>query len=373
MITEFSIFRLFSTWFKSVDILNIFLIILLASLGLLFVTTASPSIAKLKNLDEFYFVKKHGVFMMLSLMILICFSFFSKKFILNLSFFSAFFFYLLMIYSLYQNQVNNGASRWVIIFGYSIQPSELLKPFLIVIQAYLISRKNKFRINSFLIDGKMLAFLVLVITSLILFSQPNYSMIAILFFVLMSQFFISGFNIRLVALTLIATVAFSVISFFSLAHVKNRIINHIFSDKPNYQVEKSIQAYKTGGLFGVGTGEGKVKKYIPDAHTDFIFPVIAEEYGTIVCNLIIIIIFTIFFRGLYRTSKINNSFSLLASSGLLVLFLSQSLVNICVSLKIIPTTGVTLPLISYGGSSLISMGIVMGIMLSLTRKKFGFI
>ena len=121
----------------------------------------------------------------------------------------------------------------------------------------------------------------------------------------------------------------------------------------------------------MGPGEGKIKKYIPDAHTDFIFPVIAEEYGVIVCVSIIFIIFSIFFRGLHRTSKINDLFHLLTSSGLLILFIIQALINISVSLKLIPTTGVTLPLISYGGSSLLSTGIIMGIMLALTRKRYG--
>ena len=176
---------------------------------------------------------------------------------------------------------------------------------------------------------------------------------------------------KLVSSTIFAGLIFSVFSFYSYPHVKNRIIHYIFSDKPNYQVEKSIQAYKSGGLFGTGPGEGKVKKNIPDAHTDFIFPVIAEEYGAIVCILIISMIFIIFFRGLYRASKAENLFSLLSSSGLLVLFLIQALINISVSLKILPTTGVTLPLISYGGSSLLSTGIIMGIILALTRKKFG--
>ena len=198
-------------------------------------------------------------------------------------------------------------------------------------------------------------------------------MVAILFFVLLSQYFISGINLKLVMLTILTGLVFSIFSFYSYPHVKNRIINYIFSDKPNYQVEKSIEAFKNGGFFGTGPGEGKIKKNIPDAHTDFIFPVIAEEYGILVCILIIAIIFIIFFRGLYRTSKVDNLFSLLSSTGLLVLFLIQALVNISVSLKIIPTTGVTLPLISYGGSSLLSTGIIMGIMLSLTRKKFGTI
>ena len=371
MITNISIHKIFYSWIKSIDVLNLFLIILLAFLGLLFVTTASPSIAKLKDLDELYFVKKHGIFMIVSFIFLLFFSFCSKKIILYGSFFSTSICFILMLISLIQNSINNGASRWVSIMGYSMQPSELLKPFLIVILAYFISRKKRIKIKYYSIDGKVLAFITLVFTSLILIKQPNYSMVAILFFVLLSQFFISGINLKLVSLTIFSGLIFSIFSFYSYPHVKNRIIDYIFSDKPNYQVGKSIQAYKNGGLFGTGPGEGKFKKDIPDAHTDFIFPVIAEEYGAIVCILIISIIFIIFFRGLYRTSKVDNLFSLLSSAGLLILFLIQALVNISVSLKIIPTTGVTLPLISYGGSSLLSTGIIMGIILSLTRKKFG--
>ena len=311
--------------------------------------------------------------MVISFMFLLFFSFCSRKIILYGSFCAAFVCFFLMLISLLQNSINNGASRWVSIMGYSLQPSELLKPFLIVILAYFISKKERIKLKFYSIDGKILAFIILVITSLILIKQPNYSMVAILFFVLLSQYFVSGINLKLVVLTIITGLVFSIFSFYSYPHVKNRIINYIFADKPNYQVEKSIEAFKSGGFFGAGPGEGKVKKKIPDAHTDFIFPVIAEEYGIIVCILIISIIFIIFFRGLYRTSKVDNLFSLLSSTGLLVLFLIQALINISVSLKIIPTTGVTLPLISYGGSSLLSTGIIMGIMLSLTRKKFGTI
>ena len=371
MISNIKLSRISSSWIKSVDVLNFFLIILLALLGLLFVTTASPSIAKLKQLEEFYFVKKHGLFMVLSFILLLFFSFFSKRMILYFSFIGGLIFYLLMILSIFQNHVNNGASRWVKIMGYSLQPSELLKPFLIVILAYLLSKREKIKINSFYVDGKVLGFLTLVATSLILIKQPNYSMIAILFFVLITQLYISGINYKLVFLTFLAVFIFSVTSFISFTHVKNRITNFIFAEQPSYQVEKSIQAFRSGGILGMGPGEGKIKKFIPDAHTDFIFPVIAEEYGIITCILLIFIIFTIFFRGLYRTSKLCDLFTLLASSGLLILFLIQALINISVSLKLIPTTGVTLPFISYGGSSLLSTGIIMGIVLALTRKKFG--
>ncbi len=360
-----------SSWVKSIDVLNLFLIILLALLGLLFVTAASPSIAKLKELEEFYFVKKHGFFMILSIILLIFFSLLTKKIILKSSFLGAGICYILMIISLFQNSINNGASRWVNIMGYSMQPSELLKPFLIVILAFLISSTNKIKIKTYELDGKVLAFFLLTLTSFILIKQPNYSMVTILFFVLLSQLFIAGISLKLTLIIIFTIITFSIFSYFSLAHVKKRVLDYVFSEKPNYQVEKSIQAFSSGGLLGNGPGDGKIKKYIPDAHTDFIFPVIAEEYGVIVCISIIFIIFTIFFRGLYKVSKIKDLFSLLTCSGLLILFIAQALTNISVSLKLIPTTGVTLPLISYGGSSLLSMGIIMGIILALTRKEFG--
>ena len=366
-----SIKKIFYNWLNSIDVINLFLIILLGFFGLLFVTTASPSIAKLKSLEEFYFVKKHALFLIGSFTMLLFFSLCSKKMILLASLISGFICFLLMLFSLLQNVVNNGASRWIHVMGFSIQPSEFFKPFFIVILAYLIARKTKISIYSYSLDGKIAAFITLILTSIILIKQPNYSMVAILFFVVLCQFFISGINIKFITLTILTGLIFSTFSFFSYTHIKERIVNYVFSDKPNYQVEKSIEAFKNGGLLGVGPGEGRIKKIIPDAHTDFIFPVIAEEYGIFSCILIISIIFIIFFRGLYRTSRIDNLFPLLASSGLLILFLIQSLVNISVSLKIIPTTGVTLPLISYGGSSLVSTGIIMGIVLALTRKKFG--
>ena len=154
-------------------------------------------------------------------------------------------------------------------------------------------------------------------------------------------------------------------------HVKNRISNYLNGQDSHYQIEKSIEAYQEGGYFGKGPGEGTIKKNIPDAHTDFIFPVIAEEYGFITCFAIILIIFSIFFRGLYRISDCEDKFSTVACSGLLVMYILQSLINISVSVKLIPITGIPLPLISYGGSSLISMCIALGMMLSFTRKRFG--
>ena len=159
--------------------------------------------------------------MILSIILLMFFSILSKKTILRLSFLGAGSFFL-MITSLFQNSISNGASRWVNIMGYSMQPSELLKPFLIVILAFLISRRNKIKNKVYSVDGKILAFFILIFTSLILIKQPNYSMVAILFFVLLTQLFIAGISFRL-ALSIIATIiVFSIFSYFSLSHVKKK-------------------------------------------------------------------------------------------------------------------------------------------------------
>ena len=359
------------TWFKTIDLFNLLMIIFLISLGILFVTTSSPSIALKKNLEEFYFIKKQIVFIIISLITLFIFSLFSNKGIIRISFIGGIFSTLLIILSLLQNQVNNGATRWIDFFGFSLQPSEFLKPFLIILFSYFLSNFKSIKRGKVILKGNLIAFSLLIFVCILLLLQPNFSMLTVIFFVFAIQYFIAGVNIKWLLIVFLNISIFSLIAYFSMPHVKSRINNYLEGNKPDYQVEKSIKAYQSGGYFGKGPGEGIIKKNIPDAHTDFIFPVIAEEYGIFTCYIIIITILSIFFRGLLRISDSENKFSLVACSGILVLFILQSFINISVSVKLIPTTGITLPLISYGGSSLISMSIALGIMLSFTRKKFG--
>ena len=366
-----SLLNILIIWFKTIDLFNLLMIIFLISLGILFVTTSSPSIALKKNLGEFYFIKKQIVFIIISLITLFIFSLFSNKGIITISFIGSIFSTFLILLSLLQNQVNNGATRWIDFFGFSLQPSEFLKPFLIILFSYFLSNFKSVKLGKVILDGNLIAFSLLIFACILLLLQPNFSMLTIIFFVFAIQYFIAGVNIKWVLIAFLNISIFSLIAYFSMPHVKSRINNYLEGNKPDYQVEKSIKAYQSGGYFGKGPGEGIIKKNIPDAHTDFIFPVIAEEYGIFTCYIIIITILSIFFRGLLRISDSENKFSLVACSGILVLFILQSFINISVSVKLIPTTGITLPLISYGGSSLISMSIALGIMLSFTRKKFG--
>ncbi len=361
----------FARWTKTIDLLNLSLIILLLMLGVLFVTTASPSIAIKKGLTEFYFIKKHYIFVILSIFCLLFFSFISQKGLINISTIGLGISFILLIFVLIQEQKNNGAVRWIQIFGFSLQPSEFLKPFLIVSFANLFSNKINIRLGRMNLKSNFFAFLLLFSICILLLMQPNFSMIAIIFCVFFSQYFIAGLSIKLASITLISILMFSCTAYFSLPHVKNRISDYLSPNKLNFQIEKSMKAYQEGGILGKGPGEGEIKNSIPDAHTDFIFPVVAEEYGLLACFSIIVIFFTIFFRGLFRVNKIGEPFSIISCTGFLVLFMFQALINVSVSIRLIPTTGVTLPLISYGGSSLVSMCIALGMMLSLTKRKYG--
>ncbi len=360
----------FEKWFRSVDLISITLIIFLMILGLLFVTTASPNVAKLKNLNEFHFIKKHYFFTFFALFLMIIFSFFSLKGLVNISYIGLTISIFLIITLLFISTKNNGSTRWLNIFGYSFQPSEFLKPFIIIIFSVLLNLRKNIILVGYRINGKNIAFLLLLFTSLLILAQPNFSMFVILFLVFMFQYFTVGINFKLLIFICFSTFLIASLAYLNLSHVKYRVDSFLNSNTTHFQVEKALEAYQSGGLLGKGPGEGTIKKNIPDSHTDFIFPVIAEEYGALICIFLVCILLAIFFRGIMNINNSYNKFKITSCVGLLTLFIMQAFINIAVSMKLIPTTGVTFPFLSYGGSSIISMGIVMGMVLSLTKKKF---
>tara|TARA_B100001121_G_C18682069_1_gene619059 strand:- start:1312 stop:2448 length:1137 start_codon:yes stop_codon:yes gene_type:complete len=365
-----ALFNFFERWLKSIDIISVTLIVFLMILGLLFVTTASPNVAKLKSLNEFYFIKKHYLFAFFSLLVMITFSLFSTKGLINISCFGLVVSIIFIVILLFMSKENNGSTRWLNFIGYSFQPSEFLKPFIIIIFSVLLNLRERIKFLGYSISGKILAFLLLLKTSLLILAQPNFSMFVILFLVFMFQYLTVGINFRFLFLISMISILIASVAYIKLSHVQHRIDSFLNSNTTHFQVEKSLEAYYEGGILGKGPGQGTVKNNIPDSHTDFIFPVIAEEYGSLVCILLVCILLAIFFRGVKKISNKKNQFKITSCIGLLVLFIIQAFVNIAVSMQLIPTTGVTFPFLSYGGSSIISMGIVMGMVLSLTRKKF---
>ncbi len=333
------------------------------------VTTASPAVADRIGLSASYFIKRQLVFLVISLFILVLFSFIPTKYIQYISAVGMIFSILLMILVLVHGSETKGAKRWISLMGLSIQPSEFAKPFFVVLTGLILSKSKKI----FNLKPNIVSFLLYTIVVALLFLQPDFGMIMTFSAVWSALLFLSGIPFLWIAYLLIFGIVGIMGAYFLLPHVEQRINNFLDpSISENYQITKSIAAFMNGGLTGRGPGEGVVKQHLPDSHTDFIFAVVGEELGAIACFLIITIYCFIFLRGILSVSGVTDKFSAYTVVGLLLIFAMQSIINIGVTLNLMPTKGMTLPFISYGGSSMISTAISMGIVLALTRKRFGY-
>ena len=354
-------------WWIDIDKINLLLIISIITFGLVMTTTASPYVAKKIDAGNLFFVKKQIIFSLIAIFILLTFSLFNKDQIKIISILGIIGVVgLLVMVALFGSEAK-GAKRWITLFGFTLQPSEFAKTFFVIFNAFLLQKlKNK---EWFIKYGASMFFYLLIIALLI--SQPDFGMSLVFSLLWVVQLFLFCLPMAFIALIAFLGIIGAISAYIYLPHVKERINRFLDIDIQNYQVERSIDAYSNGGFFGVGPGNGLVKKYIPDAHTDFIFSVVAEEFGLICCLIVIFIIFKITSHVIKREFKETDMFTYLATVGLIFQFAVQSLVNIGVSLGALPTKGMTLPFISYGGSSIIAMAIGFGVILSLTRKSYG--
>ena len=353
-------------WWRSIDRKIFLTVILILLIGCLISFIATPSIALKYNLESYYFVKRHLIFVPFSFFFIFFISLFSKLGIKRFFLFLFFISIILIFISFFQGIEYKGSIRWVNIFGYTLQPSEFLKISFIIICAWVLSLKKNF----YNLDKTFFSFLIYLFVSGLILNQPDFSMFIIISAVYFSQLFISGIKWKWV---IIAITFFSTVIFFSyqlIDNVKRRIDNFIYNTGDNYQIDKSIQAIEEGGLFGKGAELGTVKDYIPDSHTDFIFSVIAEEFGILGCFIIIIIFSYLIFFTYKRIKNEKNIFIILSISGLIIQFSFQIIINIASTIGLIPTTGVTLPFISYGGSSMFAMSLNIGVILALTRVSY---
>jgi cell division protein FtsW len=262
-----------------------------------------------------------------------------------------------------------GARRWISLFGQSLQPSEFIKPLFSVFTAWLLSKNyrtddwKEYRVSGFF-------FVVLV---LLLLLQPDVGMTLVVAAVWAGQLFIAGIPMIWVAVLAMAGFILVIGAYNFFPHVTYRVDSFLasFDGQGSYQVKRSLQAFEGGGLFGRGPAEGVVKQNLPDSHTDFIFAVAGEEFGALACILIVALYGVIVVRGLIKMLHEEDMFVLLAVSGLLIQFGIQASINMGVALNLFPTKGMTLPFISYGGSSMLAISIAMGMMLALTRKRYG--
>lgn len=356
----------FKRWWLDIDKVNFLIVLSIMFFGLMMVASSSPAIANRIDVEKFFFLKKQVIFAFIAIFILIAISFLDQDKIKLFSFFGLVFMVFMMVMVLFFGAEAKGAKRWISIAGFTLQPSEFAKAFFVICNAYILQKYNSEQ--WYVKYGS--SFLLFLIIAALLLLQPDFGMTITFTALWLAQIFLYGVPLPLIAALGLMTVVFGFGAYVAFPHVENRINRFLDSDGKNYQVERSLDAFVNGSFFGVGPGNGVVKQYIPDAHTDFVFAVIAEEYGIFACSFLIIVFAYLITRVVKRVYNENNLFVYLALCGLIMQFTMQSIVNIGVSMKLLPTKGMTLPFISYGGSSMLSTAICFGLILAFTRRQY---
>ena len=340
----------------------------LICIGFFLVMAGSPPVARRIGLPDLYFVTRHQIFLTLSVVVMVMVSMLNAQQVRRiavLGFAGAIVLLLLLPLIGYEN---NGSIRWMRFAGISIQPSEFMKPCFAVVLAWVFAAR--FTTPHFP-SYRMAIFAYLLVAALLII-QPDFGMVVTVTGMFGVQFFLAGMPFTWV----IGMAILGIIGIFGayqlLPHVAERIDRFLNpSSGDNYQVEKSLEAFRAGGWVGKGPGEGEVKLHIPDSHTDFIFSVAGEEFGLIACLLIVALFAFIVVRGFLKLGREHDLFTTIAVGGLLTQFGIQAIVNMGVAVNMLPAKGMTLPFLSYGGSSMIAMAGGMGMMLALTKKKYG--
>ncbi len=353
-------------WWVDIDKVNLLLVIGLMMFSLVMAFSSSQAVAKKISVDKLFFIKKQIVFVIIAIFAIILISFMNVKQIKIASIFGMIVCLLLLCLVKVFGSEAKGATRWIMIFGFNLQPSEFTKIFFLVFNGFLL---QKLKNSPWLTKYGFSTFFYLVVISLII-SQPDLGMSIIISLLWAIQLFIFGLPIILTIAMGFIGIFLIIIAYLIFPHAADRINKFLNFNEKNYQVTRSIDAYVNGGFFGSGPGNGVVKKYIPDSHTDFIFAVVAEEFGLITCLFLLSIFLVIISRVLKRALNEEDLFSKLVIVGLISQIALQTLINIGVSIGILPTKGMTLPFISYGGSSMIAVSIGFGIILALTKKSY---
>ncbi|SDE52010.1 MULTISPECIES: putative lipid II flippase FtsW [Kordiimonas] len=354
-----------SRWWWTVDRWMLALVLALAGVGIWLTLTASPAVAERLGLDAMHFVKRQAVFMTLGLGTVFVVSLMSATMVRRMAVIGLPVMLVLMLATLVIGPEIKGATRWLQIGSYTLQPSEFMKPFFIVSTAWVLS--SHFSDEKIPAKQVALGLYLLVVSLLIL--QPDFGQTILISTVWFAQMALAGLPMMWMVLTGCVGVLGLGVGYALLPHVASRIdrfINPASGD--TYQTDKAMEAFEAGGMLGKGPGEGAVKLHLPDAHTDYIFAVVGEEFGAIACVLLLVLFAGIVVRGLAHLLEEENPFRLLAAAGLIMQFGLQTLINVGVNLALLPSKGMTLPFISYGGSSMLALAIGMGMMLALTKR-----
>jgi len=376
MIEKNLIYNSYYSWWKNIDKFILFLILSLFFLGLFFSLASTSLIASDKlNTNSYYFFIKHLIFILLAILMLVIFSFIEKIKLLNVCLFLFIVFFICLVLIPFIGIEVKGSKRWMDIGGIfpPFQPIELLKPFFIVLISSILSLNS----NKKIYFNYFLSFLVVIPITLLLISQPDIGQTLLIVMTWLSLIFISGVNLIIFfSFFVLTSSVLSYLIFFipRFDYIKNRLLSFLDpSSGNNYQSEKASEAIINGGFFGQGIGEGTLNSKVPEAHTDYIVSVISEEFGVIIVIAIMIIYLTLAYKVIKKINEEKDNKIKLILLGLISLLLLQTFIHIGVNIRILPTTGMTLPFLSYGGSSIISTSIISGIILNFTRRKINLL
>jgi len=356
----------FAEWWWTVDKYLLVALLTLMLGGVVLSLAGSPPVAERLGLDSFHFFERHVFFFVPAVGVLIATSFLSPKQARRVALGVLIVALVLMLATLFVGVEVKGARRWITILGLSLQPSEFMKPAFVVVVAWLFA-ENARRPD---IPCNLFALILLAIAAALLIAEPDFGQTMLVATAWGALFFMAGVPwVWIAGLGLTAIVGIFA-AYMGLSHVAGRIDRFLSPQSGDtFQIDRALESILRGGWLGQGPGEGTVKRILPDAHTDFIFAVAAEEFGIILCIGLVLLFAIVVFRGLANSLRTEDAFSRLASAGLVVLFGVQSVINISVNLRLLPQKGMTLPFISYGGSSMIAVAFGMGLLLALSRRR----
>lgn len=356
----------FGEWWWTIDRWLLFSFVALMVSGFLFGLAAYPPVANKLGLPTFHFVNRQAAFLLMACAIMIGTSFLNPRQVRRLALVLFIGGLAMVILTLFHGAEVKGARRWLNLPGFSLQPSEILKPAFVVMAAWAFSERQSRQD----MPSLSIAMLILPLAVVPLIRQPDLGQTILISAVWCGLFFLAGLHILWVIGLAGLGVSGLFLAYRFLPHVTDRIDR--FLNKGNgdtFQTDMALESFLSGGWFGRGPGEGTVKRSLPDSHTDFLFSVIGEEFGAITCMLVVLVFGFIVVRGMMRARANADPFCRMAGAGLIMLFGLQSFINMAVNLNLVPPKGMTLPFLSYGGSSLLSVALSSGFLLALTRRR----
>ena len=366
------IYKYYYEWWKNIDKTIFALIIFLFSLGLFFSLVSTSLIASDKlDTNNYFFFFKHLAYISIGMIVLIFFSSLSKEILFKFSIYL----FLISLFLLFLVPVLGievkGSKRWLNLFFLPrFQPIELVKPFTIIFIATILCSEKSFNIYL----KYLLSFIAIIPTCFLLMIQPDIGQTLLIFLSWATLVFISGISLPIILIFLsfsLSSMVYMVFFIPKFTYIKNRILSFFDSidGTHNFQSDKAIDAISSGGFFGKGIGEGTLKNRVPEAHTDYIISVISEEFGVVVIVLLLILFLFFIYIVFKKIYSEKNEKIKLVLTGTISLIIFQALIHFGVNIRLFPTTGMTLPFLSYGGSSIIGVSILSGIILNLTKRK----